>query len=202
MVTQAFFPWFEVCVTGLSGSGIVGIVVQGFSGLASAPSPSLVLFAQTQAVSVDGTNVTDTSVIGTGTGSATIPPLFLNPGTTLFVRVMGVHSASVGAPTVDWKVNLGGTTILDTGAITTSLVTNQTFNIDAIITCYSTGPVGQIFAQGGYTEAGQFLAGMPTTTTTTIDTTVAQALTVTLAWGGTGLGTQDVATATNLVIFL
>jgi hypothetical protein len=158
------------------------------------------LFRQTQSVTVANT-VTETTLIGTGVGSVTLPAAFFNAGTTLKVRVFGTHSA-VSAPNIQLRVKLGSTTVLDTGAVASGNSTNALFSLEGYITCRTTGATGTVFSQGWYNErtAAGALTTFPmvNTTTSTIDTTGTLAVSVTLQWGTASA--SDTATATNLII--
>lgn len=165
------------------------------------PTGSKAVFMQTASVTVGNTGV-ETTLTGSGIGSLTLPANFLKAGTTLKVRVFGTHSATL-APTIELKVKLGGVTILDTGAVTTGNSTNDLFSIEGWVTCRTTGAMGTVFAQGWYNERAQIPANalaypMVNTTTSTIDTTAADAVDVTLQWGLGAVG--NTATATHLVL--
>ena len=140
-----------------------------------------VLFTQTATGTVANT-VTETSMDSTGVGSKTLPANFFVAGKKLRIVGYGIHSAS-GSPTLRIKVKLGSTVVLDTTAIATKNSTNEVFHMMAEITCRTTGASGTLFAQGVYDEVGFAGFQMVNTTTTTIDTTASQAITVTATWG-------------------
>jgi hypothetical protein len=143
---------------------------------------------------------TETTLTGTGTGSLTLPANFFNAGTTLKLRVFGLHSAAA-TPTIRIRVKLGAVTVLDTGTVNSGNSTNALLSIDAWITCRTTGATGTVFAQGWYNERTASALNtfpMANTTTSTIDTTGTLAADVTLQWGTASA--SDTATATNLVL--
>jgi len=158
----------------------------------------LPLFAQTQTVTVGNSN-TETTLVGTGVGSATLPANFFFAGKSIKLRMSGVYS-STGSPTITVKVKIGGSTFLTTGAATSGSGTNNVFEISANITCRSVGATGTIFAQGYYSEehAGGVLADMPNTAVTTIDTTGTLAINITVQWGTMAAG--NTISATNFTI--
>ncbi|MDD1678678.1 MAG: hypothetical protein LUO93_05790 [Methanomicrobiales archaeon] len=145
--------------------------------------PSSIKFAQTQTVTVANT-VTETTVCGTGVGTLILPANFLQSGTSIKLSLLGYHSA-VSNPTLRWRVKLGGTIILDTGAVATRNSTNETIEIRGFITCRTTGVSGTINAQGFYTEsgAGADVYGMVNTADITVDTTGTLAFDITAEWG-------------------
>lgn len=154
------------------------------------------LFTQTASVTVANTT-TETTLVGSGVGSMTLPANFLTVGRVLKVRVWGVHSAT-GAPTIRIKVKVGGTAILDTTAVTSNNDTNTAFQVEAWITCRTTGGTGTIIGQGKYEEISHAAFPMSATATTTVDTTATQAVDVSLTWGTAAAGNTQ--TATNLVL--
>lgn len=158
----------------------------GVTGSEEAPTISLTssaLFAQTATVTVANT-VAETTIVGSGVGSLILPANFLTVGRFLKLSILGYHSA-VANPTIDIKVKLNSTVILDTGAVTTANSTNSTFELRGFAVCRSVGVSGTVDAQGFWTEAGAGanVFGMVNTAPTTIDTTIAQTLNVTVTWG-------------------
>lgn len=156
------------------------------------------IFTQTQSVTVANT-VTETALTGTGVGTLTLPANFLIAGKTIRITARGIHSAT-GSPTIQIKIKLGSTTILDTGANNSGTSTNTEFALDGIITCRTTGASGTLMGQGAYREddVNANLFGMVNTATTTIDTTVSQAISVTAQWGTAS--SDNTITLTNLMV--
>lgn len=157
----------------------------------------LPIFAQTQTVTV-GNTVTETTLVGTGQGSATLPANFFFVGKTIRCKMLGFHS-STGGPTVTFRFKLGGTTVATaTGASGNG--TNDGFMVEVYITCRSIGATGTIFAQGQYAElhSGGLVDGLTPTATTTVDTTGTLAVNITIEWGTAVAG--NTASATNFTI--
>lgn len=148
--------------------------------------PSL-LFAQTQTVTVANT-LTETNLDGTGSGSKTIAANYLKAGTSIRISALGAHSA-VSNPNLRLRIYFGSTVLLDTGNFSTIDSTNITWELQAFITCRTTGATGTVNAQGYFSYAGggfgrsQNMFGMVNTADTTIDTTTTQLLKVTAQWG-------------------
>ncbi len=140
------------------------------------------LFTQTATGTVANT-VTETAITSTGVGTLTLPANFFVAGKTIVLAGYGVHS-SVGGSQINIRVKFGSTVICTTGAVTTGVHTDRGFWIDSVITCRTTGVTGTVFGQGMYNEAGASNASfdMVNTTTTTIDTTTSQAVSVTVEW--------------------
>lgn len=146
------------------------------------------LFTQTATGTVANTT-SETAISSTGVGSLTLPANFFVAGKTIRVQARGFHS-SVSTPTIQIKVKFGSTVILDTGAINTGNGTNDGFLMEGVITCRSTGGSGTVLGQGSYSELHTLgvKADMVNTTTTTIDTTASQTVSVTVTWGTAASG--------------
>ena len=145
-----------------------------------------VLFTQTATATVANT-LTETSILSTGVGTKTLPTNFFVAGKTIRVRVEGYVSNLV-TPTIQIKVKLGSTVVLDTTAVTMTTITgSRRFSVEGTITCRTNGASGTIFSQGevkyfSIASTANFI-DMVNTTTTTIDTTITQIIDVTCTWG-------------------
>lgn len=141
------------------------------------------LFSQTAAVTIANTNA-ETSAIGAGAGSVTIPAGSLVAGSLLHIRVWGIHSAAVN-PTLTVRLKLNGSTILTTGAISTNNSTNQVCDLDSWVSIETAGAAGTAFAQGGWVEwnpGGNNSFSLASTSTFAINTTVSQTIDVSFQW--------------------
>jgi hypothetical protein len=163
--------------------GIVTSCVAGSPG-----KGTVTAFTATATATVAST--TEATLIGSGVGSLTFAANSLTAGKTIRIRARGFWSTdAVTAGTMRWRVKLGATTVLDTGAITPTIaISNSLWQLDAEITCRTTGASGTVFGQG-YADRQEaagvaFLtSAMVNTSTTTIDTTASQILDVTFVWG-------------------
>ena len=187
-------------ISPLSLSGPAATCVNG-SGLLTTSCTTIakgVLFAQTATVTVANTT-TETTLLGAGVGTTTLPANFFAAGTTLKFKMYGFHSAS-GTPTLDYKIYLDSTVILDTTAVTTAASTSKGLNLEALITCATTGTGGTLNAGGIYTEAtgAATPSGMVATSPISIDTTVSHVINVTVTWGTAAVG--NTLTVTNLTV--
>lgn len=146
------------------------------------------IFTATATVNNQNT-LAETSLIGSGVGSATVAANFLTPGKTIRIHLGGVLITSTTPPTSIFRVKLGTTTICTSGTQTlpASLV-NRQFFLDATLTCRTAGVSGTVLgeAQLQFTTAA---TGNPTvwemanTGTITVDTTTALTVDVTHTWG-------------------
>lgn len=150
------------------------------------------LFTQIETVTVVETGAQLSIIVplagGGIVGSRTIPAHYFLVGKSLIINSSGYYSCQGGANgALRMRVKLGSTTILDTGAQTNaSALTNRFFNVNAIITCRTTGSSGAVFGQGRflYSTSATDITGwdMENTGAITVDTTVAHDIDVTADW--------------------
>jgi len=148
----------------------------------------VVMFTQTADKTVANTT-TETTLIGTGVGTLTLPANSLIAGRTVRIKMSGIYSTvAVTGGTVTVKVKYGSTVIatIATTALLTG-ATNDYWEGEVVLTCRTTGATGTVMTSGrvGYQITGNAViwdelnnAGA----TTTIDTTAATALDVTVTW--------------------
>jgi len=162
---------------------------------------STVGFTQTASATVANTT-TETSILSTGVGTKTLPANFLVAGKTVRIKVEG-YVSNLLTPTIQIRVKLGSTVVLDTTAVTMTTITgNRRFNAESTITCRTTGASGTVFSQG---EARYFTIAstansidMINTAATTINTTTTQAIDVMVTWGTANASNS--ITSTNATI--
>ena len=156
------------------------------------------LFVQTQQITVANT-LTETTLLGTGIGTVTLPPNYLVQGKVLRIWMWGIHSA-VSNPLIQIRVYAGSTLIGDTGLQASHASTNEQWDTKVDITCLTTGTTGTVMPGGFYEEdtptASPF--GMPVTAPITLNTTIAQTLNITVTWGTASL--SDTITAQQILI--
>lgn len=158
----------------------------------------LTLFTQTADKAVTNT-VTETSIVGTGTGSLTLPASFFVVGRTMKLIMSGVYSTvAVTGDTVTIKVKYGSTVIATVA--TTSLLAGASslyWESELLITCRSTGASGTVMTSGAVryqiTTAGGVAQDILNNgaATTTIDTTASSLFDITV--------THSAANASNSV---
>lgn len=132
-------------------------------------------------MTADGTNgaaTAETSIIGTGVGTKTIPGSFFMAGKTIRVRGLGVFTSAATPGTVTLKLKLGSVVIATSAAVTpTASKTGAFFEFEFLLTCRSATTI-----QGGgalYMDAVVAQIGVPNTTTATIVNATAYAVDVT-----------------------
>lgn len=164
------------------------------------------LFNQTSTKTVSGTT-TETSIIGTGTGSMNIPANFLRTGRQINIKVYGVYNLPLlNLAPLTIRVKLGGVTIAS--ATATSLLAgaaNIGYEAEVAIACRSAGVGGTVVTYGninfGTAAATRGFVDLNNgTNPTTINTTVANALEVTVQFGASvNIGNHSVSSLIVLV---
>lgn len=172
----------RLCVDGANANRFRVIDSTGADLLSGSP-----IFVSTSSATVANT-VTETTLVGSGVGSATLAANSLIAGRGIRVRADGYIGTHSTAGTVRIRVKYGSTTVLDTGAQTmTNSLSNRRWSVDALIMTRTTGASGTVIGQGAFeyntaaTTAGAI--DMVATATTTIDTTASQAISMTIEWG-------------------
>jgi len=153
------------------------------------------LFTSTATVTVAATTV-ETSIIGSGSGSLTLPAAYLTAGKSLKFAIRGLYSApAVSIGNIVIRIKLGGTTVATgTASSLAALASNLGFDGECLITCRGTGASGTIISMGGVTYGvGANLAPFAVavnngTSTTTIDTTGTLTFDCTVQWSNNTVG--------------
>lgn len=175
-----------------------------YSQIASGGMTLCTLFQQTASVTV-GNTAAETTLVGSGVGSVTLPANFFIVGRTLRVRAAGVISTAAGPGTLNIRIKFGATTIVTTGDVTpVASLSSRRWELQNLITCRTTGATGTVIASGDFgvmpTAQGSIARweAMTGTSTVTIDTTATQACSVTADWSAAAAA--DTLTATVLVL--
>lgn len=158
-------------------------------------------FVQTASGNVNNTT-TETTLVSTGNGNATLEANFLNPGRKIRVKASGFYS-NTGTPTLRIKVKFGSVIILDTTAFTTIVgAANNQWDLEGIITVRSSGASGTVIGQGtvSFNTSGTAaqIVQMVNTSTVIVDTTVTNTVTVTAEWGTAS--SSNTITCTDLTL--
>jgi hypothetical protein len=161
------------------------------------------LFAQTSSTTVTNTT-TETAITGTGVGTLTLPASFFVVGKTLCIKGKGFHSSITGASnTLTIRVYIGSVVVM-TGTVPASAATNVGVDLDAMITCRTTGASGTVMSQGYYSELSPTPSFHPlyasggAASTTTVNTTLSGAVRVTAQWGNASASNS--ITLTNFTV--
>ena len=148
---------------------------------------------------------TETTLIGSGVGTLTLPANFFVAGKTLRFTAAGIFSTQLVPVGLDIKFKLGSTVIIATGAqVPSGATTNRFWWLDVLLTCRTTGGAGTVIAQGTFAHGevagvATFTWEMTSTATTTIDTTASQVVDATATWSA-GVSASDDIRSTNTVL--
>ena len=175
-------------------SGIAGSSgTAGTSGTSpSFPYPLVYgLFAQTSNSSTVTNTTTETSIIGSGVGTLSVPAGAFSVGDSFSGRMVG-HISSKNNDTIRIKVKSGSVILGDSGLITMPQTTSKHYIIDLNFTIRATGAAGVASIVTGMVftyskDASNAFEGsnFSTENNTTFDTTVSNTLVITVQWGST-----------------
>jgi len=142
-----------------------------------------------QVVDVTVANTTDeTTVLGAGRGSKTVPANTLDVGTAIRLMLHG-YLSDTGTPTLNIKIKLGGAEVCSTGAIALpSGIDELGWSLEADIVCRTTGAGGTVVAGAMFEFDDDSGRRMVKTGTTAADTTGELLADVTATWGTAAAG--------------
>jgi len=162
------------------------------------------LFTQTANKTIANTT-TETTVIGTGVGTVTLPANFFTVGKTIRYKTKGYLSGTNG-DNITTKIKLGSVTaVTDTSALPATL-TNVIFDLEISLTCRTVGATGTVIGEGrvllsgGQGFATVTMLPLLMTTTATVDTTASNAFDVTFTWGAARVGNSMTTTVGMLEV--
>jgi hypothetical protein len=172
--------WWDSVQKGISA--FLGGIQQQLSGT--------IFVATASAAATNTTN--ETSLIGTGVGSKTLPANFLVPGKVLRVRGGGIFSSLATPGTLTFKFKLGSTVIAQQTITPPVSGANNSWICDLRMICRSSGGGGTVMPEGSISLAaytGATGTGSRTaidmnnqSAAVTVDTTVAQTIDLTATW--------------------
>lgn len=148
----------------------------------------------------------ETSIVGTGLGSMTIPANTLTAGKVFRIKISGVYSTpAITAGSVVVKIKLGST-VIATGTASSLLVSasSASFSGMGIITCRTSGSGGTVVTDGALAYSvgnnlGNFSLDLNNAgATTTVNTTISQLLDVTVTWDSGS--TSKIITSTTCIV--
>jgi hypothetical protein len=129
----------------------------------------------------------ESSLIGAGVGTLSVPPNSFSVGDSFVARIGGVMS-NLNNTDIIFRLNTLGVTLIDTGLITIKGGTNQFWQILVTFTIRSIGASGvaSIVSNGAFTHIRNNLSvdyfGFNTINNTTFDTTIMNTLDITAEW--------------------
>lgn len=147
------------------------------------------LFAQTaKGPSISNTTV-ESSIIGTGVGSLSVPANAFKVGDSFRAKLTG-HISAANNDTIDIKIKSGLILLADTGVLTLPSISdlNWTIEVDFTVRTIGSAGVASIVSSGIFTymkNASNAFEGdtFSIVNATTFDTTVSNTLDITVTWG-------------------
>jgi len=151
------------------------------------------LYAQTS-LSATITGTTETSIIGTGVGSLTVPANFFSVGDSFHAKIGGLIGDTSNGDDITIRIKTGGVILASTGLFTldnTQSIASggEGWECELDFTIASLGVLGEICTNGNfaYTKTGdKKVSGTVFQDVQRINTTVANTLDITVEWNQTG----------------
>jgi hypothetical protein len=175
-----------------ASSGTAGVAgTAGTSGTSpSFPYPLVYgLFSQTSNSATVTNTTTESSLVGTGVGTLSVPSNGFSIGDSFLGRLVG-HISSKNNDTIRIKVKSGSVILGDTGVVTMPQTTDKHYTVDLNFTVRTIGAAGVASIATGMVftyskDASNAFEGYNSTiiNTTTFDTTSTNTLDVTIQWG-------------------
>lgn len=142
------------------------------------------IYSSYASVTVSNTLTETTLLGGSAIGTLTLPANFWTVGKTIKITAFGIHTTPGGSPTIQNKLKLGAVTVGDTGALVDKNDTNTEHDFIALITCRTTGATGTVYCVGRFlhheSTSGCDMFPFENTATSTVDTTAAMAIDLTV----------------------
>jgi hypothetical protein len=144
-------------------------------------------YSQTAISTTIVNTIVETSIIGAGVGTLSVPANSFNVGDS-FVAKIGGEITNVNNTNIRFKLKSLGVTLVDTGFIQLKLGTNQFWQLDVNFVIRSIGGVGvaSILSNGNFTHirnnTGVEVFGFNTLNSTTFSTTILNTLDITAQW--------------------
>ena len=157
------------------------------------------LFAQTSDSATVTNTTTETSIVGTGVGSLTVPANAFAVGDSYHAKIGGVLSAQNGDD-ITINIKAGSTTLATTGALDLEATTSMAWECELDFTIRAIGASGEIVTNGNfaYNRNTGTLEGYVFQDTVTFDTTVDNTLDICVQWAQAK--TQDEINSHNFVL--
>jgi len=178
-------PIYHVPVPGVAGSVPVSngsVWVTGFP-----TAEAALLFSQTVDVTIVNTT-TETTLVGAGAGTASVPAGVLVAGSVIRVKGFG-YLSDTGTPTLNVRFKLGAVEVCSTGAVTLlSGISSLGFTFEVLIVCRTTGALGSVVASGLFEYDDDTRHRAENVGLSVENTTAALAVDVTAEWGAAAVG--------------
>ena len=147
------------------------------------PAPSIGFYAQTVRSTTITNTTTESSIVGSGVGTLSIPADTFIVGDSFHAKIGGIMSAQNGDE-ITIRIKTGSIVLASTGLITLEPVTNLGWEIELDFTVTKIGAIGEISTNGNfaYNRNTGSLEGFVFQDVQNIDTTIANTLDITVQW--------------------
>lgn len=147
------------------------------------------LFAQTALGTAITNTIVETSLVGAGVGTMTVPANGFQVGDSFVAKMCG-HLSCANNETIHIRIKSDGVVIADAGVFIMKITTNKFFELtlDFTVTKIGVAGVAELFTNGQYSynhNAAGEIAGnnFALVSNTVFDTTVLNTLSITAEWG-------------------
>jgi hypothetical protein len=171
-------------VTAADSGGETVVTIPG-----AAATTNVGLFAQTANSTAITNTTTESSLVGSGVGSLTVPANTFKVGDSFHAKLIGNISCN-GSATIEIKAKADGITLADTGVINLDASTDRTWEINIYFTIRAIGGAGvaSIVSGGIFSYLKNSGANFEGTNfsiinNSTFDTTINNTLDITAKWG-------------------
>lgn len=164
------------------------------------PAPSIGFYAQTVVSTTITNTTTESSIVGSGVGTLSVPADTFIVGDSFHAKIGGIISASNGDE-ITIRIKTGSIVLASTGLISLEAVTNLGWEIELDFTITKIGAIGEISTNGNfaYNRNTGSLEGFVFQDVQNIDTTIANNLDVTVEWNQAK--TADQIYSSNFVLY-
>ena len=176
-------------VTATNGVGKTIVTING-----NIPTTNYGLYAQTENSTPITATTIESSLIGTGLGTLSVPPNTFQVGDSFVAKLYG-HITCIGTATIEIRVKSGSIILADTGIVALNASTAKHWCIEINFTIREIGGVGiaSIVSGGLFSyvkNAGTNFEGtnFSIINNSTFDTTILNTLDVTAQWNTTNVG--------------
>jgi hypothetical protein len=175
------------------GSG-VNAIDNGVKTIVNIAAPTTYgLYAQTALGTIIKATIVETSLIGTGVGTLTVPANAFFVGDSFIIKMCGYLSCA-NAETIHIRIKSNGIIIIDTGVFQMKACTNKYFELllDFTITKLGVSGTAELFANGQYSynqNANANIEGInfASIDNTLFNTTITNILDITAEWGSSNI---------------
>lgn len=176
----------------------------GLPGVAGATGPAGTTLVYSNTTVPAGNTVTNTTLETFFTSAYTIPANTLAAGMAIRVKLFGVYSTGLVAPSLTLKIYFGSTLMIASGALTTiASITNDGWSAEGLFIVQTIGATGSVEAQGwsefSTAATTALLSNMDNAAPITVNTTINETVQTSVQWGGT-VNASDTITLREITI--